>query len=74
VKSVNDIVIDAGGMAADEKKFHFKWRKQIFHTSLESRGLVFELTGVSSEYSAERDSPGTKNINIALPVLESIRA
>lgn len=48
VKSVNDIAVGADGMAADEKKFHFKWGKQIFHTSLESRGLVFELTGVSS--------------------------
>lgn len=60
MKPVNNIAVSADRMAADEKKFHFEWRKQIFHTSLESRGLVFELTGVSSEYSAEGDSPDTK--------------
>ena len=74
MKSVDNIVIDADGMAADEKKFHFKWTKQMFHASLESRGLVFELTGVSSEFRAKRDSPDPKNIDIAMPILGSIRA
>jgi hypothetical protein len=51
VKSVNNIVVDSDGIATDEKEFHFKWTKQMFHASLESRGLVFEMTGVSSEFS-----------------------
>ena len=46
----------------------------MFHASLESGGLVFELTGVSSEFRAKRDSPDPKNINIAMPVLGSIHA
>ena len=74
MKSVTNIVVDADGIAADEKKFHFKWTKQMFHASLESRDLVFELTGVSSEFRAKRDSPDLKNINIAMLVLGSIRA
>jgi hypothetical protein len=32
----------------------------MFHASLESRGLVFELPGVSSELRAKRDSPDPK--------------
>jgi len=74
VESVNNTVVDADGIAADEKKFHFKWTKQMFHASLKSRGLAFELTGVSSEFRAKRDSPDPKNTNIAMPILGLIRA
>jgi hypothetical protein len=74
VKSVDNIVVGVDGIVADEKKFHFKWTKQMFHASLEPRGLVFELTGVSSEFRAKRDSPDPKNIDIAMSILGSIRA